>query len=77
MIFTFWFKNSGSLFFPLLRQKTLFANKFFLSITYCFKVWHKGRTEVHFRIAEPTNPGVKELKVKKINFAKLCVLIYF
>ncbi len=67
-------RQQGSPFYPSSSTKDAFCFFFafyFLSITYCFKVWHKGRAEVHFRVAEPTNPGVKELKIKKINFAKL------
>jgi hypothetical protein len=78
MLFILWVKNFGVTFLSLFFDKRRFLRtEFFLSITYCLKVWHKGRTEVYFRVAESTNPGVKELKVKEINFAKLCVLIYF
>jgi hypothetical protein len=65
-LFILWVKNSGSLFYPSSSTKDAFCVQgSFLWITYCFKVWHKGRTEVHFRVAEPTNPSVKELKVEK------------
>ncbi len=70
-------KEFGVTFLTLFFDKRRFLRSgFFLSITYCFKVWHKGRTEVYFGVAEPTNPGVKELKVEKINFCKNSAFYY-